>query len=813
MAAIAAESVPGRLTDIAIATALCLGTVGLLVATADAGFTRDEAFYFGHAETYQDWVVQLQRGGKARADAMERTALLDTWRNNGEHPPLDKWLFGLSWRVVGRKLRPIGNFRLDGRRIVADVDNLGPSHGFSRGGRIALLVPQLVGRSAAPDGRQWMNGEIIERKDHRATVRLDATADLDLLQRRCPAAGPIESAGTTGATRLVLRTSCEAVEQRLLYVLSESQAMRLPGMVFAGLLVAAIFLAARLFFVGATTVAGFQPSRAAAATVAVGYLTIPQPFWHAHLAAFDTTIVALLFLTTFAYLRSLRHPGWAWVAGVLWGISLLAKHNALFLPVPLIALWLWDALAEERVSLSGFARGRRGPVLLGVGVLVGVLAWKFVHPLAGMGLGLLVLADRHVRLALPPLPSALFVMLPVGFAILVAGWPLLWVDTADNLVRWIEFHLHHEHYMQSYFGQVLAYPPFPTSFAWAMTLFTVPLTLLAVFALGFAVVHRPRTLPDALRRLLRLPEPALSDIRGPPPTALRAPSAQTGARRRKQSSHYLTAWTRMDAFDAVGRTAELRAHDRLVLLSVLWPLALISLPGTPIFGGTKHWMSAFPFMLVLGARGLDWVLRTLEDAIAPPQHLDPQFNPTGTEAALARMGVIRVEGAAAPGWFRARLCPAVLTLVLVGLVLVPAAVATADVHPHGSAYYNELVGGLPGAAERDMQRQFWGGTTREGLEEINRRAPRGASVWFHKSAWGAYQMYVREGWLRHDLRYSGGPEGTQLGLYHHQRDHDDYELEAQREWGTRAPVWQADRDGVALLSVYERPLPPSSAGR
>lgn len=66
-------------------------------------------------------------------------------------------------------------------------------------------------------------------------------------------------------------------------------------------------------------------------------------------------------------------------------------------------------------------------------------------------------------------------------------------------------------------------------------------------------------------------------------------------------------------------------------------------------------------------------------------------------------------------------------------------------------------------------------------------------------------MYQREGWLRRDLGYAVHPAGSQLGLYHHQKDHDDYELECLADYGVAAAVSEVHVQGVPMLSVYERP--------
>lgn len=805
--------------DLAIATVLGAMATLLIVATNDMGFVRDEAFYFAHAEGYQDWFVRVEAGGKARADALERKAILDTWRANSEHPPLDKILFGWSWRALGRKLRPAANAHVQEGELLLDVTDLGPSHGFAAGARVWLLRPQVVDGPSDAGPRRVVGGKVVERKDHRATVRLDKSADLATIQGICLPPGPAvahekPAKGADSAKPVIRRTGCEVLESRATYVLSESNAMRFPGAVFGGLLVALLYLAARLMFAGAATAWGpGQTTRAFAVAAGVGWLCLPQPFYHAHLTCFDTTITTLLVATTLAYHRSLRSRLWLLPTAVLWGLALLSKHNALFLPIVLIAHWVWDGLVEGRFSAQ-FAPGssRVRGMWLGLGLVAAVLLWR-VHPLLALA-ALVLPLNRLMEVSTPPVPAAFFVMLPVGFLILVAGWPLLWVDTLDNFMRWIEFHVHHEHYMQTWFGQVLAYPPFPAVFAWGMTLFTWPTVMLMAFALGLVAVYWPRAFPPWMHELAArwrtrnlVADPEHQDSTVP---------VNVATQRREETARELAHAERVAAYrarlrragplglDDFGRTAELRSLDRLILLSAIWPMALISMPGTPIFGGTKHWMLSFAFMLLIAARGLQTVWRRLTDEMAPADGYAADMegvNPGSVEAALMRQYVQPTLS-----WWRRSFVPGALAWFMALLVLLPSAQATADAHPQGTAYYNDLIGGIPGAADKGMQRQFWGGTTRALLEDVNRRAPAGALIWFHKSAWGAYVMYQREGWFRRDLHYT--TEATvpsAMGFYHHQKDHDDYELDLWKTYNRHTPVAQWSLEGVPMLTVYEAP--------
>lgn len=719
--------------DHAIGVVLLVGSLFAVLGTNDMGFVRDEAFYFRHAETYQDWFVDVEDGGSSRASALRRDRILSTWHNNAEHPPLDKILFGWSWRLFGRKLRPAGSLRMEKKLLKARISGLGASHGFQKGARVQLLRPQVVGQSADPEPRVIASGEVISRSRWGAAIALDSGGKLKDLEDICQAPGPAKPADANGVRPgvVIRRTGCEALEERASYVMSESSAMRAPGALFAALLVWLLWLTARGFFWGAGS---RQPlmGRPFAVLASVGYLLIPRAFYHAHLACFDMTIVTLLFATTVLYHASLRRRRWLLPVALLWGFSLLAKHNAMVLPGALMVHWMWDAIAEGRLRLhppEGRRWSLRAAAWLGAALIVAAGAAFFSKLLAiGILLGGVAIV---ARIQLPPMPTAWFVMLPVGFSVLIAGWPLLWVDTLDNFLKWMEFHLQHEHYMQVYMGQVLAYPPFPFAMPWVLTALSWPLTLLLPAVLGVALA-----LFRELRWLTRRGVSVAMPPAAPPQEAV--------------------------------SNAESRSFERLCLMSTIWPILLIALPSTPVFGGTKHWFLAYPFMLLLGARLLDSAWRMT----------------------LAR-GAPRAR-ATAMAW------------LLVLIAAAPAAKATWDVHPHGTLYYNELIGGVPGGAKAGLQRQFWGGATRDGLAVINRRAKKHARVWFHNSAWGAFRMYQREGWFRRDLVYANEPAGASYGYFHHQRAHDDYELECLQSFDTASPIQQVHIEGVPILSVYQR---------
>ena len=72
--------------------------------------------------------------------------------------------------------------------------------------------------------------------------------------------------------------------------------------------------------------------------------------------------------------------------------------------------------------------------------------------------------------------------------------------------------------------------------------------------------------------------------------------------------------------------------------------------------------------------------------------------------------------------------------------LLPGAVQTAHSHPFGLSHYMPVAGGVPGAADLGMNRQFWGFTTGSLTSWLIDRLPDGGSVWLCDTTAGAWAM-------------------------------------------------------------------------
>lgn len=205
----------------------------------------------------------------------------------------------------------------------------------------------------------------------------------------------------------------------------EVTAYRMPSAILHGVLVLLVY---------AMVLALWGTAEAVLAALFVVFL--PRALFHASLACFDAPIMTLWFATVYAYWRALDGRRWPWQVGVVFGLALATKHNALILPGALGLHYLVLGVREAR------ATGRWRAVI--------THRWRVI-----------------VSLAL------------LGPAVLVALWPWLWLDPIGHVRQWIDFHLTHVHYNFEYLGANWNAPRFPWHVALVTTLFTVPVVTLA----------------------------------------------------------------------------------------------------------------------------------------------------------------------------------------------------------------------------------------------------------------------------------------------------------------------------------------------
>jgi 4-amino-4-deoxy-L-arabinose transferase-like glycosyltransferase len=410
-------------------------------------------------------------------------------------------------------------------------------------------------------------------------------------------------------------------------------------------------------------------------------------------------------------------------------------HLACF-DVPIVTMWTLGAYAYWRAL-------RRGGVLapLAAGVAFGLAldtkhnSWFLPIACAAHFLALQVWAALAARTRLLPRAvdaavvrrralAALVAMGLVGPLVLVGLWPWVWHDTVRRLSDYVLFHLNHEYYNMEFLGVNYWAAPMPRGYAWLMTLATVPGVTLLLFAVG--VAGRAR------------------------------------------------AWVvKAKSVDAAGT-------DLLWLIALVVNYAAWLSPRTPIFGGTKHWLTAYPFLALFAGVGFDMVVRAARRELLRLRRRSEAARRAGRSAIAA-------------------------PLLLGAAVLAAPFTETVRSHPWGLSAYTPLVGGAAGAASLGLNRTFWGYATGAVAGYLDERAPRGASVYIHDTAGPSWDMLVRDGRIRKDIRGVGSIVGADYGLYQHEKHMLGQEYQTWVAFGTLRPAHIGGLDGVPVILVYEDP--------
>ncbi|HEY8072966.1 MAG TPA: glycosyltransferase family 39 protein, partial [Labilithrix sp.] len=454
----------------------------------------------------------------------------------------------------------------------------------------------------------------------------------------------------------------------------------------------------------------------AGAIAAVLLGLMPNVFYNAHLACFDVPIMAMWVACIYVYWRAESvGGGWRIIgAGVMYGLTLETKHNAWFLP----AVFVLHAL---------FVHGRR--------VMRSAERSRFV-----------------------PIPASLVAMALLGPPIFILLWPWLWpiagggkgvltLDFGTTLQRiqaYVEFHVKHDYYNIEFLGVTYFGPPSPRSYMPVMILATVPTATIVLFVTG-----------------------AIDRARGIVTRAAWALSSWLHAAIKRR-----LPWPR----EAPPR--DRLQTDLLLFLGFFVAIGPWFLPRTPIFGGTKHWMTAYPFLAILAGRGFDLVWPKLEALLAKRGPLDARRRLVAQTTAIA-------------------------------LTFAGALAVTIHSHPFGLSTYVPFAGGVAGGADLGLNRQFWGFTTESLAPWLEKNSKPGESFYFMDTAWSSWARMEEEKRLP-PLRGVGSPAEAELSIVHHEQHMNEVDYNIWTEYGTSTPVYVLTHDGVPIITVYRRPHPPKS---
>jgi len=121
------------------------------------------------------------------------------------------------------------------------------------------------------------------------------------------------------------------------------------------------------------------------------FVLMPRLFAHGHFANLEMATLLLWLLTVIAFERGIERPGWSVACGALFGLALLTKINAVFLPVLLLP---WGFLFHGRKALrNAVSMALCGPLIFFAGWPV-----MWYHPIESLR-G--YLADKAHRMIIP----------------------------------------------------------------------------------------------------------------------------------------------------------------------------------------------------------------------------------------------------------------------------------------------------------------------------------------------------------------------------------------------------------------------------
>ena len=429
------------------------------------------------------------------------------------------------------------------------------------------------------------------------------------------------------------------------------------------------------------------------------------------------------------------------IAAVLLGLMPRVFYNAHLacFDVAIMAMWTWCIYVYWRSQQEG---GLLWAIAAGVmyGLTLDTKHNAWIMPAVFVPHALLLhgrAMARQLKVGRLPLPAALVAMATIGPLVCYALWPWMWNDTMPRIQEYLNFHLHHEYYNMEFLGVNYFNAPSPRGYMPVMILATVPTVTLILFAIG--AFDR---LAIMAKRLVAFGRKSITKS---------ATSIVLPPRDRAES-------------------------DVLFFLAMGASLAVFLLPKTPIFGGTKHWLPAYPFLCIFAGRGFDMVASAMDRALR--DRLDTITRP------LAHA-------------------------VLVACVVAAPLAVTAHSHPFGLSSYVPLVGGTAGGADLGLNRQFWGFTTESLAPYFAAVAPQGATVFIHDTAWDSWVRMLDEKRIRPDLRGVGAPSEADFSIVHHELHMNELDYMIWAAYGHDAPDFVLTHDGVPIISVYRR-TPPAA---
>ena len=213
----------------------------------------------------------------------------------------------------------------------------------------------------------------------------------------------------------------------------------------------------------------------------------------------------------------------------------------------------------------------------------------------------------------------------------------------------------------------------------------------------------------------------------------------------------------------------------ILLIGALFPIFLIAIPSVPIFGGIKHYFTGFPIMLTAGV-----------------------FLVSSEAESVFKKYFGQKKG------FNIKVFVSLL-FFLCAVSLVPLNVKFAK---RGAAFYNQLIGGVQGAAEKRMQRNFWGYDILDLVKTLNREAPLNSMVYvmggYEGLNWNSFLFMKKEGIIRKDIEGTNTIRNADFAFFFYEKQNEHIMNAIGTEFGSLVPLAVSQTDEVFYSALFRR---------
>lgn len=204
-----------------------------------------------------------------------------------------------------------------------------------------------------------------------------------------------------------------------------------------------------------------------------------------------------------------------------------------------------------------------------------------------------------------------------------------------------------------------------------------------------------------------------------------------------------------------------------LLFNALFPLLLISLPSVPKYDGERLFLPAFPFISLVAGMGIHQIFL----------------------------------------WAKKFRGERIFYLLYASLFVWTVYSSVIEIHPYQSSYFNEVIGGVDGAAQRGFEPEYWGNAYIGVMEWLNKHPEN--KYWIYmadlepKILWG-WELYKKDGRLDKSIQYGDKNDSDYLILLIRP---GFFSEEMWEYYKHIKPVFSVKLSQTDLVNIYKISLP------